>query len=77
MFTLPQVSTYQAGCFFGALLGYPVGALLGRKRGLFATAIVFCLGAAIMLAANGDRGLGPIYGGASLFSFCTKTFLTT
>ncbi|GAA5826720.1 hypothetical protein JCM3770_002520, partial [Rhodotorula araucariae] len=24
------VSTYQGGCFFGSLLGYPLGQLLGR-----------------------------------------------
>ena len=57
------VSTYQGGCFFGALLGYPLGTLLGRKIGLLITALVFCLGAGVMLAANGARGLGPIYAG--------------
>ncbi len=57
------VSTYQGGCFFGALLGYPLGTLLGRKIGLLVTALVFCLGAGVMLAADGARGLGPIYGG--------------
>ncbi|GAA5857978.1 hypothetical protein JCM8547_006646 [Rhodosporidiobolus lusitaniae] len=57
------VSTYQGGCFFGSLLGYPVGQLLGRRNGLLLTSLVFCLGAGVMLAANGDRGLGPIYGG--------------
>jgi len=57
------VSTYQGGCFFGALLGYPLGTLFGRKIGLFASALVFCLGSGIMLAANGARGLGPIYAG--------------
>lgn len=60
------VSTYQAGCFFGALLGYPAGQFLGRKNGLLLTSIVFCVGAGIMLAANGERGLGPIYGGRIL-----------
>lgn len=60
------VSTYQAGCFFGALIGYPVGQLLGRKNGLLSSALIFCLGAGIMLAANGSRGLGPIYGGRIL-----------
>ncbi|KPV72830.1 uncharacterized protein RHOBADRAFT_48848 [Rhodotorula graminis WP1] len=57
------VSTYQGGCFFGSLLGYPLGQLLGRKRGLLASALVFCLGAGVMLAADGARGLGPILGG--------------
>ncbi|GAA6024948.1 hypothetical protein JCM10207_001443 [Rhodosporidiobolus poonsookiae] len=57
------VSTYQGGCFFGSLLGYPAGQLLGRRWGLFLSALVFCLGAGVMLAADGARGLGPIYGG--------------
>lgn len=57
------MSTYQGGCFFGALLGYPAGQLLGRKMGLLLSALVFCLGAGVMLAADGARGLGPIYGG--------------
>lgn len=57
------VSTYQGGCFFGSLLGYPLGQLLGRKLGLLISALVFCLGAGVMLAADGARGLGPIYGG--------------
>ncbi|BGP58628.1 hypothetical protein JCM8202_006395 [Rhodotorula sphaerocarpa] len=57
------VSTYQAGCFFGSLFGYPLGTLFGRKRGLLISSLVFLLGAGIMLAANGARGLGPLYGG--------------
>ncbi|KAM0754727.1 quinate permease [Meredithblackwellia eburnea MCA 4105] len=60
------VSTYQGGCFFGALLGYPTGQLLGRKMGLLLSALVFCLGSGIMLAADSARGLGPIYGGRIL-----------
>ena len=35
------VSTYQAGCFFGAIFGYPVGQLLGRKFGLLIAATTF------------------------------------
>ncbi|BGP44069.1 hypothetical protein JCM10449v2_008126 [Rhodotorula kratochvilovae] len=57
------VSTYQGGCFFGSLLGYPVGQILGRRMGLLFSALIFCLGAGVMLAADGARGLGPIYGG--------------
>ncbi|GJN94677.1 hypothetical protein Rhopal_007768-T1 [Rhodotorula paludigena] len=57
------VSTYQGGCFFGSLLGYPAGQLLGRRNGLLLASLIFCLGAGVMLAADGARGLGPIYGG--------------
>lgn len=60
------VSTYQGGCFFGALIGYPLGQLAGRKNGLFASALTFAVGSAIMLSASGKTGLGPIYGGRIL-----------
>ncbi|GAA5917953.1 hypothetical protein JCM5296_000276 [Sporobolomyces johnsonii] len=42
------VSTYQGGCFFGSLLGYPLGQLLGRKLGLLVSSLVFCLGAGVV-----------------------------
>lgn len=57
------VIVYQLGCFFGALFGYPLGQILGRRMGLMISALVFCLGAGVMLAANGVRGLAPIYAG--------------
>lgn len=57
------VSTYQGGCFFGALAGYPLGWFFGRRIGLMVTAAVFCLGAGLMLGADGERGLGLIYAG--------------
>lgn len=61
--SLLQVSTFQGGCFFGAIFGYPMGVVLGRKTGLLISALLFVLGSGVMLAANGARGLGPIYGG--------------
>ncbi|KAL4959604.1 sugar porter family MFS transporter [Aspergillus stella-maris] len=60
------VSLYQAGAFFGALFAYPAGHFWGRRWGLMASALVFFLGAGMMLGANGDRGLGLIYGGRVL-----------
>ncbi|KAL2847977.1 general substrate transporter [Aspergillus pseudodeflectus] len=60
------VSLYQAGAFFGALFAYPAGHFWGRRLGLMASALVFFLGAGMMLGANGDRGLGLIYGGRVL-----------
>lgn len=60
------VSLYQAGAFFGALFAYPTGHFFGRRWGLMASALVFFLGAGLMLGANGDRGLGLIYGGRVL-----------
>ena len=49
------VSVYQAGAFFGAFLAYGSSYYLGRKRSLNAFAIVFILGAGIML--GGCAGL--------------------
>ncbi|CDS00034.1 probable quinate permease [Sporisorium scitamineum] len=60
------VSTYQAGAFFGAFLGHPLGHFLGRKKGLFITAVVFTIGAAIMTAASPATHLTPIYVGRAI-----------
>ncbi|RAL58936.1 hypothetical protein DID88_009227 [Monilinia fructigena] len=60
------VSLYQAGAFFGALGAYAAGHYLGRKMGLQVFSGIFVLGAGLMLGANGDRGLGLIYGGRVL-----------
>ncbi|KIK55202.1 hypothetical protein GYMLUDRAFT_175841 [Collybiopsis luxurians FD-317 M1] len=60
------VSTFQAGCFFGALFGYPIGYFLGRKYGLLFSSLVFNVGAALQIAASSKTGLGIIYGGRVL-----------
>ena len=60
---------YQAGAFFGAMAGYPLGYFLGRRKGLFVSALIFVLGAGMMCGANGARGLGLIYGGRVLAGF--------
>ncbi len=56
-------SCYQAGAFFGALFAYVAAFFMGRTTGLAAFSAVFVVGAALMLGANGDRGLGLIYAG--------------
>lgn len=63
------VSTYQGGCFFGALFGYPIGQLLGRKKGLMLSGMIFILGAGLMLGTNHARGLGLLYGGRVIAGF--------
>ncbi|KAJ5370530.1 uncharacterized protein N7496_006622 [Penicillium cataractarum] len=60
------VSCYQAGAFFGAFFAYPVGHFWGRRIGLMSAAIIFILGAGLMLGANGSRGLGLLYAGRVL-----------
>ena len=53
----------EGGCAVGALAGYPVGHYLGRKWGLFATALVFTVGAVLQCVASGKTGLGIMYAG--------------
>lgn len=60
------VSVFQAGAFFGSLIMYPVGELVGRKVGLIISGFMLTFGAAITLIANGHRGLGAIYAGRVL-----------
>ena len=63
------VSLYQAGAFFGSFVAYGAGHFLGRRTGLQIFAALFILGAGLMLGANGQRGLGLIYGGRVLAGF--------
>lgn len=63
------VSVYQAGAFFGSLSAYVTSYFLGRRKSLFLFALIFTLGAGLMCGANGDRGLGLIYGGRVLAGF--------
>lgn len=60
------VSVYQAGAFFGSLFAYASSYYLGRRKSLILFDILFLVGAGIMLAANGERGIGPIIGGRVL-----------
>lgn len=46
------VSILSAGTFFGALLGAPVGDLMGRKWGLVFSCLVFSIGVAMQTAAT-------------------------
>ncbi|KAF8603792.1 MFS monosaccharide transporter [Ceratobasidium sp. AG-I] len=47
------VSILSAGTFFGALLAAPMGDIMGRKWGLIAACLVFCIGVALQTAALG------------------------
>lgn len=60
------VSTYQAGAFFGAFCGYPLGHFAGRRLGITICAIVFTIGAVIMVVAHKSTGLAPIFAGRAL-----------
>lgn len=60
------VSVYQAGAFFGSLGAYVTSYFLGRRKSLILFALIFILGAGMMLGANAERGLGLIIGGRVL-----------
>ncbi|KAK7537634.1 general substrate transporter [Phyllosticta citricarpa] len=60
------VSVFQAGAFFGSLFAYVSSYYFGRKISLQIFSLVFVVGSALMLGANGDRGLGLIYAGRVL-----------
>ncbi|KAI0372720.1 MFS monosaccharide transporter [Pilatotrama ljubarskyi] len=46
------VSILSAGTFFGALLGAPAADILGRRLGIMASCLVFCLGVALQTGSH-------------------------
>jgi len=46
------VSILSAGTFFGAIIAFPLGDKLGRKYGLVAANVIFCLGVGLQLDTN-------------------------
>lgn len=56
----------EAGCFFGALSGYPLGFFFGRRWGLFIAAMVFNVGAVIQVVSSAKTGLGIMYAGRAI-----------
>lgn len=51
------VSTFQAGCFFGSLLTFPLAEKIGRKKAIMIASIVFLLGGTLMTASNGHLAM--------------------
>lgn len=58
------VSTFQAGCFFGAILISFFAEKFGRKFPLIACGVLFDVGAILQVASSGKLGL--IYAGRAL-----------
>jgi sugar porter (SP) family MFS transporter len=48
------VSTFQAGCFFGALLTFPLAEKIGRKWAILISNFVFIVGGILMTASHGQ-----------------------
>lgn len=55
------VSTFQAGCFFGALFTFPIAERFGRRLAIMLSACIFVVGATLQTASPGK--LGMIYAG--------------
>ncbi|KAK2035168.1 general substrate transporter [Colletotrichum zoysiae] len=58
------VSTFQAGCFFGALLTFPIAEKFGRRKTVMLAGAVFLVGGTLMTAASGSLNL--IYAGRAI-----------
>ncbi|KAK7408941.1 hypothetical protein QQX98_008885 [Neonectria punicea] len=58
------VSTFQAGCFFGALLVYFTNDRLGRRPSLIGAGIIFNIGVTLQMIGGGSIGL--FYAGRAL-----------
>ncbi|KAK8859324.1 quinate permease [Apiospora arundinis] len=58
------VSTFQAGCFFGALVTFPIAEKFGRRLAIILASLVFLLGATLMTASHGNLNL--IYAGRAI-----------
>lgn len=48
------VSTFQAGCFFGSLLTFPMAEKIGRRNSILVSSLVFLIGGTLMTAASGQ-----------------------
>ncbi|KAK2685262.1 hypothetical protein QWA68_015642 [Fusarium oxysporum] len=58
------VSTFQAGCFFGAILCHGATERLGRKYTLVACGVIFDVGVVLQLVSSGH--IGFIYAGRAI-----------
>ncbi|EGV62138.1 hypothetical protein PSN45_000861 [Yamadazyma tenuis] len=65
------VSTFQAGCFFGAIIAYSVNEKFGRRKTMLAFAIVFVIGVTFQIASSGKIGL--IYAGRAITGLSVGT----
>lgn len=57
-------STFQAGAFFGAIIGFVVAEYLGRRWNLISSGVVFLVGAVLQTVSYGR--LGMMYAGRAL-----------
>lgn len=58
------VGCFQAGCFAGSLLGFPISERFGRRVDLMVAGLVFLIGAALQTGCTGQ--IGMMYAGRAL-----------
>lgn len=56
-FSSNVTSIFQAGCFFGCLLGYVCSEQFGRKRQILGSGVLFTIGAVLQTVAAGHTGM--------------------
>lgn len=62
------VSVLQAGCFFGALAGFPIPDIIGRKWALVGSAVFVLVGVIMQAAASGH--IEALYIGRLVAGMC-------
>jgi len=63
------VGSYDLGCLLGALLTYPIGERIGRKRSILLGTTVMMIGAFLQFLAG---NFGVMVAGRSVFLFLTQ-----
>lgn len=56
------VSTFQAGCFFGSLLTFPLAEKFGRKMAIIMAISVFLVGGSLMVSETVALNAIPMIG---------------
>ena len=75
-----QVSILAAGTFFGALFAFPMGDMVGRKWGIVASCMIFCLGVGLQLDTHwATFAVGRVIAGiwCGMLYYDIAVFLTT
>lgn len=62
-------SIFQAGAFFGAIVGFIIAEKWGRKPNLIVSCLIFLLGALLQTFCKGSSQIGMMYAGRILTGF--------
>ena len=68
----------SAGTFFGALFAFPMGDMVGRKWGIVASCMIFCLGVGLQLDTHwATFVVGRVIAGIGVVCITTLFLLVT